>query len=263
MKSQIKIFLILTITLIAVLAYAFAPKQEDEEDVIKRISVKAWEAPKIELDSLTAFKDSVEEDMEEQVDSTPQRILLFGDSMIEGLATPFASYAAANGHEYKSVCWYSSTSIHWAKTDTLRHFMNEFKPTYIMVCLGGNELFVRDIDEREKNVKKILSIIGDIPYVWIGTPNWKKDTGIGEIHRRLVGMDRYYESDKLFERNKGLLKRGKDGAHPTFSSASIWMDSIAVFVNSLKNKRPILFQKYQEKVKPGNKHLTLLQPMLM
>jgi len=263
MKSQVKIFLILTITLIGALVYASVPGQGDEEPLIKKIGMKAWEAPKISIDSALVALDEFVKVEESKVDSTPQRILLFGDSMVEGLATPFASYAAANGDEYKSVCWYSSTSIHWAKTDTLKHFINEFKPTYILVCLGGNELFVRDVDKREENVKKILSVIGNIPYVWIGTPNWKKDTGIGEVHRRLVGMNRYYESDKLFERNKGILKRGKDGAHPTFASAAIWMDSVAVFIRSLQNKRPIVFDKYQEKVKPTQKHLVLLQPMTM
>ncbi len=262
MKPQLKILAILTLTLIGVLAYALIPRTEDSEPFVKPISMKALQMPDTMLvDTPTVEeKDTVEE---VKVDSAKQNILLFGDSMIEGLARPFASYARANGHEYNSVCWYSSTSVHWAKTDTLQYFINKFKPTYIMVCLGGNELFVRDIDEREKNVKKILQTIGDIPYVWIGTPNWKKDTGIGEIHRRLNGMDRYYESDKLFERNKATLKRGKDGAHPTFSSAKIWMDSVAVYVNSLENRHPIIFEKYQEEVKQTEKHLTLLQPMRM
>ncbi len=258
MKFQLKILIILFLTLCGVLLYAFLINDEESEPVIKKISLAAI----LQDDSLDVVGDSLlaqEKDtvVVHEVDTTKQNILLFGDSMIERLATPFASYCKANGHDYNSVCWYSSTSRHWAMTDTLQYYINKFQPTYVMVCLGGNELFVRDIDAREKNVKKILRTIGDLPYVWIGTPNWKPDTGIGEIHRRLNGMDRYYESDKL------KLKRSKDGAHPTFEATKIWMDSVAVFINSLDNRHPIVFEKYKETVKAGEKHLTLLQPVVM
>jgi len=259
MKSQFKIWAILTITLCAVVGFALVPDdEEDAEPLIKKISLKAIQ----DTDSLNAVNDSLMAQAEDtvqvhEVDTTKQNILLFGDSMIERLARPFASYCLANGHDFNSVCWYSSTSRQWSMTDTLQYFIDKFKPTYIMVCLGGNELFVKDIDAREKNVRKILKTIGDRPFVWIGTPNWKPDTGIGEIHRRLVGMDRYYESDKL------TLKRSSDGAHPTFEAAKAWMDSVAVFVNSLDNKHPIVFQKYTQEAKNTEKHLTLLQPMAM
>ncbi len=257
MRSQLKILAVLAIVLFAVIAYAFIPQNEDSELTFRKISLAALQDDEMEeVEMSDTLSGEIEDTMEiQQVDTTKQNILLFGDSMIERLARPFASYCEANGHEFNSVCWYSSTSRQWAKTDTLQYFINKFNPTYIMVCLGGNELFVRDIEDRERNVKKILSVIGNRPYVWIGTPNWKPDTGIGEIHRKLVGMDRYYESDKL------TLKRSSDGAHPTFEAAEGWMDSVAVWIRSFQNRHPIVFEKYTEKAK--DKHMTILAPMAM
>ncbi|MDE6417163.1 MAG: hypothetical protein K2K68_09095, partial [Duncaniella sp.] len=48
-----------------------------------------------------------------EIDSAAQRILIIGDSMLEGLNPRLAAYAAANGHTLNSVIWYSSTTAYW------------------------------------------------------------------------------------------------------------------------------------------------------
>ena len=52
-------------------------------------------------------------------DTGKQRFLFFGDSMLEGLSRRLCDYAAHNGHEQRTVLWYSSTSEKWATTNTL------------------------------------------------------------------------------------------------------------------------------------------------
>lgn len=157
-----------------------------------------------------------------EVDTTSQRILLIGDSMLEGLSPRLAAYAAANGHELSTVIWYSSTSQIWGDCDTLSTFIRRYKPTYVMVCLGANELFVTDIErKRDKYVKSILRQIGELPYVWIGPPNWKEDTGINRLVERNAAPGRFFLSNGMH------FDRSSDGAHPTRRSAAAWMDSVA------------------------------------
>ena len=128
MASQKKILMILTVVLAAVLIYACIPSKGEEENKIKKVNLDALKETEDETaDSLT-LTDSVQVEVQ-QVDTTKQRILLVGESMVEGLSRPFADYCAANGHEYNAVCWYSSTTKHWAVTDTLQHFINKFNPT--------------------------------------------------------------------------------------------------------------------------------------
>lgn len=155
-------------------------------------------------------------------DTTAQTILLIGDSMLEGLSPRLAAYAAHNGHTLYSVIWYSSTSETWGRSDKLRRYIKRLKPTYIFISLGANELFVRDIAKRRKQyVEKILEDIGDIPYIWIGPPNWAEDSGINDLIASTVSNGSYF-------RSKGMhFERGADGAHPTPASASAWLDSIA------------------------------------
>lgn len=153
-------------------------------------------------------------------DTTAQTILLIGDSMLEGLGPRLAAYAAHNGHTLYSVIWYSSTTSIWGQSDKLRRYISRLNPTYIFICLGANELFVKDISRRKDHITSILDQIGDIPYLWIGPPNWADDTGINDLIAAATVDGAYF-------RSKGMaFERGSDGAHPTPASASAWLDSI-------------------------------------
>jgi trans-2-enoyl-CoA reductase len=191
---------------------------------------------------------------QEPIDTTSQKILLIGDSMLEGLMLRLKDYTAYNNHDLKTVIWYSSTTDYFGNSDTLKYFINQYKPTYIMLVVGANELFVSDIiRKRNRYVKHMLKQIDTINYVWIGPPNWKEDTGINEMILNNVGSMHYFPSKNL------NYQRTKDGAHPTHSSASVWMDSIAVWVMT-KSLKPILLKKPLEKSKKSPNAI-ILQPL--
>lgn len=156
-----------------------------------------------------------------KVDSDSQRILIFGDSMLDGLNPRLAAYAKSNGHELYSVIWYSSTVKQWGSCEKLKGYIERFKPTFIFISLGGNELFVKDIvTKRKANVDSILSQIGDIPYLWIGPPNWKPDTGINDLISKSVKPGCFFLSNGM------TFERKDDGAHPTTASSALWLDSV-------------------------------------
>ncbi len=161
------------------------------------------------------------------LDTTAKHILFIGDSMLEGLGPRLASYCEKNGHTMVNVIWYSSSTKVWAESGRLTALIKEYKPDYIFVCLGANELYVNDIKtHRLPYLKKILAEIGDIPYVWIGPPNWDKDTGINDMLAENLPEGCFYRS----EHDK--FERSKDGAHPTRESAHRWMDRVAKWVGT-------------------------------
>lgn len=171
--------------------------------------------------------DSVFEAIMEQprfpvpVDTAAQTILFIGDSMLEGLGPRLAAYAKHNGHTLYNVVWYSSTSEVWGRSDKLRYYIDTLHPTYVIVSLGANELFVSDIkNKRRQYVENIISDIDTIPYLWIGPPNWKPDTGINDL------IDESTPEGTFFLSNGMSFDRARDGAHPTRSSAARWMDSV-------------------------------------
>ncbi len=161
------------------------------------------------------------------IDTTSKTILFVGDSMLEGLSPRFAAYAHANGHRLYTVIWYGSTTERWGNSHRLREYARRFKADYVVVCLGGNELFICDVERtRADKVDAVIADIGGLPYVWIGPPNWKPDTGINRLIESKVGNGRFFLSANL------RLDRASDGAHPTHEAASQWMDSVAHWISS-------------------------------
>ena len=155
------------------------------------------------------------------LDTEPQRILLIGDSMLEGLSPRLAAYAQQNNHKLFTVVWYSSSSKTWAISQNIEKYIEQFKPTYIFISLGANELFIKNIAElREGYVKTVIEKLGDIPYVWIGPPNKQKDTGINDLLKKTVPADKFFLT-------KGMkFSYFEDQIHPTRASAIEWMDSV-------------------------------------
>lgn len=161
------------------------------------------------------------------MDTTAKNILFIGDSMLEGLAPRLAKYCEKNGHTLVEVIWYSSSTLCWGQTARLTELINKYHPNYIFVCLGANELYVPDIkNARRPYLKKMLAEMGDIPYVWIGPPNWDEDTGINDLLNQELGKGCFYLSanDKF--------ERSRDGAHPTRASAHKWMDRVVKWIDA-------------------------------
>ena len=168
------------------------------------------------------------------IDTAGKRILFFGDSMIEGLSMRFADYARENGHQLYTVCWYGSTTTGWANNlDTLQSFLRWSEADYVVVSLGGNELKVKDLDNRAENIRIIQRALGTRPTIWVAPPSWVKNPTITGVIRGVVGDKRYFDSTRL------TYTRGSDKMHPTFGSASRWMDSIAVWMSSPQTAHPI------------------------
>ena len=166
-------------------------------------------------------------------DKSHQRILFIGDSMLEGLSLRLNDYAAQDNNYLMTVIWYASSTRHWGGTDSLSMLIKKYKPTYIFISCGGNELQTRNIEASRKHIHKIVETFGDIPFVWIGPPNWKPDTGINDAIRDIVGKNRFFDSSHL------KLARKDDHIHPTYTAAAYWMDSIANWVSSPQAAHPI------------------------
>ncbi len=202
----------------------------------------------IVTDSLPAPKFPV------PVDTTSKTILFFGDSMLEGLSPRLAAYCEENGHKLYTVIWYSSTTQVWGDCDTLSVFINQYKPDYVVACLGANELFVRDIKaKRAKPLQHILDQIGNRPLLWIGPPNWKDDTGINDL------LSEQLDEGVFFLSNGMTFSRKSDGAHPTAASAALWMDSVVRWMPD-HSLYPIKMEP-PYKTKGKAQRVTLLQPL--
>lgn len=158
------------------------------------------------------------------VDEAPQRILILGDSMIEGLLPRLTDYAVENGHSVNAVIWYGSRTIDWAKGTRLREMLSAYEPSFVLIALGSSELRARGVEKRAVGVARMLELIGPRKVVWIGPPNWTADTGINALLARLLGDGRFFRSAEM------RFERKKDGIHPTLAASEHWMDAVARFI---------------------------------
>lgn len=239
MRSPIaSLWLLLAVAFAAFFAYTlidpptilgYQPKQSQLSKKLLSAGETDYKLP-VE-DSLPALPAKVEPD------TTPQTILFIGDSMLDGLSPRLAAYCKASADTLYSVVWYSSTSEAWGKTKRLAEYVRKTKPTFIFISLGSNELMVRNIKEkREGFVREIVSQTDGIPFIWIGPPNWKDDTGINDLIRENVPEGCYFRSAEM------KFERRKDGAHPTAASAALWMDSIVRWIPG-NHPHPIKFRE--------------------
>ncbi len=192
-----------------------------------------------------------------EMDTTKKTILFIGDSMVECLFPRMSAYAKKNGHTFYAVVWYSATTEVYGTRTTVKEYIDKYHPDYILFSLGGNELFIRDIKEnRQKFVDEIIRQFGNIPYIWIGPPNWKPDTGINDMIKSSVPEGCFYLSytpDQHYDRKK-------DGAHPTAASSNLWMDRICKWIMTESAHR-IRLEKPADGEKARPDDLVLLQPL--
>jgi len=190
-----------------------------------------------------------------QVDSSSQTILLIGDSMSKWLRYRLQDYCEANSHKLATVTWVSGNTMWFAETDTLEYYINKFDASYVILVLGSNELFIKNIKaNRSEFVDEISETLSNVKWVWIGPPNWKNDTGINNMLMDKLTKDRFFLSKNL------KFHRQKDGMHPTVNSCSMWVDSIASWITNTSRSR-ILLNYPTEKRKLIKPEALVLKPI--
>jgi hypothetical protein len=165
----------------------------------------------------------------------PQRILVFGDSMVINMVQPLADYCKANGHTLMPAIQYGSTTIGWASNSHLDQLVKSDAPTLAIVVVGSSELTTKYVEISERSIQRMLEKLGAIPSIWIGPANWRSDTGINDVMERAVGPERFFRSAEL------ELSREADGIHPTPTGSRKWVEAFVAW--SRHSIAPSLFAK--------------------
>lgn len=223
--------LLITMSILLIYANDSAIWQIDKYE-LKKSKDLIWEdidqqAVKTDTTPLAqTFVDTVVEQLP-NYDTANKKILLFGDSQAEGIMDPLYNYTLSSGHKFLfALPWYSASDMKYASNDTLKNIIAEFKPDYIIVVIGLNQVFQSTLDPSRKAVQTILKTIGDIPFSWIGPANWVEDKGINKVYEEELPKGSFFLSKNL------TLPRGPDGRHPDGQGYKIWMDSIATWLHT-------------------------------
>lgn len=257
-KNYTPIWLLLSLSLAILLWFSvsdsnlsignYSPKKAPLLDFLKVDSADSLYLANDEAESLLTDENVV------VTDSAPQSIFIFGDSMTYNLALRLAQYAKQNGHTIHSVNWDSSNTKIWADCDTLAYYIRLYKPTQIYITLGSNELYVTKPETRLPYIKRILQQIDTIPYVWIGPPNWKEDSGINDLLERTCKKGSFFRSAGM------EFKRKADKIHPTRESSALWADSIMRWTSTY-SAHPYLVESPSDSIKKANPNIVFLKAL--
>ncbi|MFN8286012.1 MAG: SGNH/GDSL hydrolase family protein [Chitinophagales bacterium] len=155
-----------------------------------------------------------------------RKVLLIGDSMLEGLCSRLTDYFEHAGFETNTLVWYGGNSKAWCRHDTLKTILDLNKPDFVVFSNGTNELLMPYIHLREPYIVKLKEALAPYRFAWIGPPNWKEDTGINFLIDSTLNKQNFYYSGNL------KLGRLKDGIHPNKDGNQVWADSIVSWVNA-------------------------------
>lgn len=138
------------------------------------------------------------------------RLLIIGDSLAQGLATPLRQIAQESRVEF-SVDARSGTRIdQWANQAWLANAIATFRPTVILVSLGTNDMKLKDPSVQKPYLIKLATMLrgSGARVVWIAPPTMPfPDHGVQALVRS-VGFPTF-GSDAL------TIPRTSDGIHPT------------------------------------------------
>ena len=196
--------------------------------------------------------DSLKIKLNEQIDSTKHRIILIGDSECGGLTSPLNAYCEENGHRLiLSFVWNSATILNFAYSDTITKIIDKYKPTYLFLVVGLNELYAKDLNKRKIAADLFAKKIINIPYAWIGPANYRQDFGINKVFNSAA------DSGCFFLTNNMDLQRGEDGRHPSKFGYKIWMDSIASWIKSSAKHKLVMNKPTKSKYSCKSKIINL------
>lgn len=170
-------------------------------------------------------------------DTSAQKILLLGDSMMEGLQSYLKMRTEKCKHEIVSLAKTSTSIVAWVGKDStgrLKEAITKYKPTLVLISLGSNELFAPKnlLPEYAKYLDNLLLQLGNTNFIWICPPNWKKDFGLTDLILEKVQEDRFFPSRDL------KIPRAGDGIHPNPQGYEMWADKILNFILE-SQKKPI------------------------
>lgn len=149
------------------------------------------------------------------------KVLHVGDSFAGALGIPLGALLEKAG--VKSVLKHTDASYltDWAWNGELEKFIWKYNPDLLIITLGANELAIAEPSQRIKTIRKITSLIGDRPCLWVAIPLWQgRHNGLMDVIRENSAPCVYWDSNRLIDVEH--MPRISDGIHPTTEARNAW-----------------------------------------
>lgn len=172
------------------------------------------------------------------------RVMLIGDSLAVGLATPLGALAKDRGLAFLALGTVGTRIDQWAQSQPLKDALASFKPTVVLVSLGTNDAYMQpppDVGVRQAPyMETLLTMIetgwthtddygmGPRAIVWIAPPTLPSAAISLTPVRALIEQQSPLLNKRvsIFPSDRLSLARGPDGIHPVVSAYAAWAGAI-------------------------------------
>lgn len=160
-----------------------------------------------------------------------ERIVLLGDSLAEGMASPFAKLAKKNGYMPGIHALHGTTMDYWSKR--IQEIMINNRPKLVIVSLGTNDAGSSNPEIQRIHAKKIRDSVKKYggKLLWITPLNlpskFRGQQGIRKILEEEISPEDRYDSTKL------ELQMAKDKIHLTRKGYEDWICTVWTYLATL------------------------------
>jgi hypothetical protein len=157
---------------------------------------------------------------EETFGEGKQRVLLIGDELAEGLATPLGTLAEAAGMVFFVDGKKATTVTDWTTEDWLLEDLARFRPTVVIVCLGMADMLLAAPEAEAPEVVSLLHLAasGGASVIWVPPPLLPFDAPT--VRQMIASATLPFPSEAL------AIPRGPDDIFPTARGYAGWAGEI-------------------------------------
>ncbi len=148
-------------------------------------------------------------------------VLHFGDSQVSGgLTATLEEHIEAEGGQYVSNTWVSSSTRSWLVSRRLPELLHRHDPEVVIVTLGSNEQLTPNLEQYGDFVHKLVRRLAGRRCYFIGPPRWRVSR-IDDIQRDKAVPCRWFDSRPIDAPRGGRMR-----AHFTFQGGAQWANAI-------------------------------------
>lgn len=163
-----------------------------------------------------------------------EKLLLFGDSLAQGLTPTLGALAKDNGVAFAATSKVGSTVREWAGATALGSELRKHlaeKPTVVLCSLGTNDEYLTSASAQAElpALEALIELVraSGAELGWIGPPTLpRQGNGFSAAIRARIASNRYFHSES-FE-----IPRGGDNLHPTVKGYAGWAGKIWSWISS-------------------------------
>lgn len=170
-------------------------------------------------------KDQTKKATNESMLPSGSRIVLLGDSLAQGMASPFLTITKKCGYKGMVYATHSTTIDYWSKR--IERIMSDTRPSLVLISLGTNDSGILRPELQRPHIKKIVGTVKkyNSKILWIVPRKLPQKFRSQDAIRKMIAEETNSYSVQV------EIQMSKDQIHPTQQGYGEWIKSVWIHLS--------------------------------